>query len=192
MPATVFFHLQSPPFFAAGLFLTVLAIMTARLRKTKFSISISAAMVCLSTAAGSPILQIPRSPLISVMVDLSPSTRGAAFRDPKFLQQRIHELLGDHPYDLLAFASQNVPLDINQSLNEIPCDQTHFTPVAADDILLFSDAQFDLPKSAPPTFIAVDPELENVNDAAIKNLEIRGTSLAATISNTGPQRTATF
>jgi len=149
-------------------------------------------MILLALAAAGPIGKFTADPKIAVMVDLSPSTRGAMFRDPTQLQRRIHELLGDHKFRLLSFAAENQSLDPAGPFTEIPADETIFDPPAADDILLFSDGRFDLPQSAPPTFIAVDPGLEDVSDASVEKLEIRDGILSVTIANTGPDRIATF
>ena len=126
------------------------------------------------------------------MVDLSPSTRGARFRNPDFLRQRLAQLIGDAPYQLIAFAAENRPLDPAGPFDEMPADRTVFSPPNADAIVLFSDGQFDLPEHSPPVYVALDEGLENVADGSVRNLEIRGNSLAATIANSGPPREASF
>ncbi len=126
------------------------------------------------------------------MVDLSPSTRGAQFRNAWFLKQRITQLVGNSSYQTIAFASENRPLDLSGAIEEMPADRTIFSPPPVDAILLFSDAQFQLPEKSPPVYVAMDEGLENVKDGAVKKVELRGGSLAATISNTGADRAASF
>jgi hypothetical protein len=75
---------------------------------------------------------------------------------------------------------------------EIPTERTGFSPVAADDILLFSDCRFEIPDATPPTYVVADAELEEPADASIRHLEIRDGELAATIQNSGADRTVTF
>lgn len=129
-------------------------------------------------AAVGPTLSLPRKPDVLVMVDLSPSTRVATYRDTDSLQRRIQQLLGQTNYRIITFAGN--------------AERTVFTPPPADAILLFSDARFDLPTSAPPIFIVVDPDLENPPDAAVSRLEFRGDSVTAAIRNTGQPRLLAF
>lgn len=151
-----------------------------------------AGIICLVLAAAGPIIRLPRRGTLAVMIDLSPSTRTANFRNAQQTAFRLHELIGDTPYQLFGFAADVRALDPAGPWVEMPAAQTVFSPPAADAILLFSDAQFELPRSSPPIFIVDDPALENVADAAVRRLEIRGDSLDATISNTGVPRKATF
>src|SRR6266480_1610143 len=61
-----------------------------------------------------------REPRIAVMVDCSPSTRGASFRDAKWLRSRVRELLGNRAYDLYTFADASRRITENDALSEIP------------------------------------------------------------------------
>lgn len=149
---------------------------------------LAAGIVLLALAAAAPVWNRPKPGTIAVMVDLSPSTRGAKFRNADFLRRRVRELIGNSPYQLIAFAGQNLTVDPSEPLAEMPTDQTRFSPVAADAIVLFSDAQFDPPGASPPIYVAVDEGLENVSDASVRQLELRGQELSATISNTGARR----
>ena len=57
------------------------------------------------------------------------------------------------------------------------------------DVVLFSDARFDLPASAPPTYVVIDPLLESPADAAIASLQVRGRDVVVDVTNTsGPRR----
>jgi hypothetical protein len=149
-------------------------------------------IICLALAAGSPVWNRRQPRSVAVMVDLSPSTRGASFRDVAFLSRRIHELLGDAPFQLFGFGAQTQPLALDAPLTEMPADSTVYSPPPADVVLLFSDARFEVPVSSSPTFVVVDPELENVTDAAIDRLELNNGNLTATINDAGGPRIATF
>ncbi len=122
------------------------------------------------------------------MVDCSPSTRGASFRDAKWLRSRVGELLGNRAYELYAFADTSQRLRETDALAEISADRTTFSPPPVDQILLFSDGRFDVPAVIPPTHVVIDPALASPNDAAIVELEERGNQLAANVRNTGPPR----
>src|SRR5262245_40518363 len=115
-------------------------------KSVRILILLGAAMLTLS--AGGISVDWPRQPEVVVMVDLSASTRTASFRDRDARQARINQLLGQTPYREETFSDE-------------PVERTIFAPPpSADAVLLFSDGQFELPQSAPPTFIAVDSNLE--------------------------------
>ncbi len=150
-----------------------------------------AAVLCLAIAAGRPVWHRPAERGVAVMVDLSPSTRGATFRDPTFLSRRLRDLLGKTSYHLWGFAG-GAPVEFPPNLSEMPCDETHFMPVQADAIILFSDCQFAVPGWCPPTYVVVDPSLEQTSDARVDSLEIDGHRLRATFANSGNPRVAIF
>src|SRR6478672_8426857 len=99
------------------------------------------------------------------MFYLSPSTRGAAYRDRAALDRRIRELLGNTPYHIELFTDGTPIRDPGRALNDLPAERTRFVPPAAAAVLLFSDGRFALPAAAPPTFAVVDPELIAANDS---------------------------
>jgi hypothetical protein len=150
-----------------------------------------AGILCLALAAGKPVWNRPSKKSVAVMVDLSPSTRGATFRDAGFLSRRLHDLLGKTPYHLWGFAD-GPPVEFPPTLAEMPADQTRFAPVNADAIILFSDCQFDLPAWSPPVYVVVDSNLEQPEDGQVKGLRIEGNRLTAEITNGGPSRVAIF
>ncbi len=149
-------------------------------------------VICLAVAAGEPVWHRSKPGTVAVMVDLSGSTRGARFRDGDFFRRRVRELVGDSSCRFFGFSDHNVEIDPSGQLMEMTSDETRFAPAAADVILLFSDGRFDLPKASPPVYSVVDENLENVLDAAVERLEVRGGNLAAAISDSGSARIATF
>src|SRR5262245_30023648 len=127
----------------------------------------------LGVAAGS--IGVPLSPRkdVVVMVDRSQSTRTADYRNDSAFRKRLEQLIGDTPNRVIGFSGG------------VADDRTIFIPPAADAIVLFSDAQFDLPATGPPTYIVVDPNLEHAPDAAVARLEARGDTVVATVHNRG-------
>ncbi|MGD0540613.1 MAG: VWA domain-containing protein, partial [Tepidisphaeraceae bacterium] len=196
MSALAMVSLSSPQIGLAALALAIAAVGIAIIRRIDIPIMsamlLAAGVISVAAAAGGPVWHRSEPGTIAVMVDLSPSTRGARFRDADFLRRRVRELIGDSRREFIAFADHNVPIDPLGPMEEMPADQTRFSPAAADAIVLFSDARFDLPKSSPPVYVAVDENLENASDASVQRLELRGRTLAATIANSGPPRKASL
>jgi hypothetical protein len=159
--------------------------------------------ILLAVSAGGPRWE--RRPIgsVVVMVDLSPSTRGATFRDRSALDQRIRQLLGPLLYQAIGFSDHNQglriqppnnqttgnhPLATDPPLRDIPADHTVFAPPPADAVVLFSDGQFDLPASAPPTYPVIDPAMDHPEDAAVSQLSVLDHQVAASITNSGADR----
>jgi von Willebrand factor type A domain len=190
-------HFDSPAMLATALIGCGVAIAIGWIRHItvdRFAGTLLAiGLILIALATGNPLWRQPQAGVVSVAVDLSPSTRGASFRDRAWLDRRIHALLGDTRYDLTAFADGNHPLPTDSTLADIPADHTRFSPPAATAILLFSDGQFDLPATAPPTFAVIDPALDHPADAKVSNLEFRDGHVVATIDDSGSSpRTLTW
>src|SRR5688500_18363485 len=71
-------------------------------RSTRTLAIIGAAL--LAIAAGGPTWTRPDPAAVVVMVDLSPSTRGAAYRDSNYLDKRLAQLLGTTPRRVIFFS----------------------------------------------------------------------------------------
>ncbi|HEV8291193.1 MAG TPA: VWA domain-containing protein, partial [Tepidisphaeraceae bacterium] len=180
------FHSIPALIIGAALVLIILAIAIFRRPDMPRSsqVLVLLGLLLLVLAAGRLAYLQPDPHEIVVMVDLSPSTRTAQYRDSKFLQQRIRTLLAQNPHRVVYFSdemrTQIAPAD---HLPDLPSQKTNFNPPPAAAILLFSDARFELPPAAPPTFIAVDPMLENPADASIKQLQLRNQAIVTTLAN---------
>jgi hypothetical protein len=146
------------------------------------------AIVLLVLAAGDLHAPLPSRGEVVVMVDLSPSTRSATYRNRSTLDARLKQLLGNRSYRLVAFAEDQSPLPGDPKLADLPAVQTVFAPPAADAIVLLSDGQFDLPPSAPPTYAVIDPGLIEPADASIDNVRVEGENVDVTLTGRGPQR----
>jgi hypothetical protein len=189
--------IDHPGLFAAAFAIALLTVVLARLRRPAVSplttTLSAAALLLLALAAGGATWHRPVTSEVAVMVDLSASTRGATYRDPRTLDQRIRQLLGTTPYRVTYFADQNTATaPAGTPLPDLPGDVTRYAPPPAPAVLLFSDARFDVPPSAPPTFVVADPGLDQPDDAAVTRLERRRDDLAATVSNTGRPRRLTL
>lgn len=148
-----------------------------------------AGMLLLALAAAGVTWHRPSPQHVLVMVDLSPSTRTAAYRDRATLQRRVAQLIGSSPYRIITFAQTTAPLDPAASqLADLPAGRTVFSPPAASAVVLFSDARFQAPLLLPPTFVVVDPALEAPTDAAIADIEIRPDEAAVFTRNAGEKR----
>ena len=146
-------------------------------------------LVVLAMAAGGLTWKTTQHGEVAVMVDLSPSTRTAHYRTVQTLRRRVAQLLGTTRYRMIYFAAENrAKVPEGTLLDDLAAERTLFSPPAgAKAIVLFSDAQFDLPPGSPPVFAAVDPMLQDPPDAAVKRLEIRGKTLVATVGNQANQ-----
>lgn len=183
---------SSPILLMISLVLLALTFVTGLARRVQMRmltrVLIGAGLLLVALAAGGPILHLPRDPRIAVMVDMSPSTRTAQFRDQTALTERIQQLLPDVPVRISEFADRTRESSLADLGSEIPSDRTIFAAPSADAIVLFSDGRFELPTSAPPTFAVIDPNLESAPDARVDWLEIRGPSLAVAVANSGSAR----
>ncbi len=146
-----------------------------------------------SLAAASISLPLSPSGHIVVMVDLSPSTRGAMYRDPAFLRRRIAQLIGERPsgstnsprVDVIHFGQSNHAATMDSPLDEIPSERTVFDPPGADAVVLFSDGRFDRPAWSPPVFMALDAGLDQPVDASIRKLVWRDGAIDVTVQSDG-------
>lgn len=142
------------------------------------------AAACLLLAAAGIELRCDRDAKIVVMIDVSPSTRTATFRDPNAVEKRLRPILRGRAYETIYFAD-----GIQQSPQESPAARTRMEPPIADAVLLLSDGQFDPPVTMPPTFAVIDPALDAPPDAQVDDIEQRGSGLAVTTTVTGDPRT---
>lgn len=136
-------------------------------------------------AAGSMVLHLSGGGRVVVMVDLSPSTRGADYRQPGMLQRRIGQLIGDRPFVVIQFGESNRAATIDSPLEEIASKRTNFDPPTADAVVVFSDGRFAAPAYSPPVYFVLDAGLEHPADAAVRKMEMRGGEIAVTVKSTG-------
>lgn len=192
-PATIIFGSVAGLLAAAALVLcAAAAAVVRRIRAPKPAlVLLGAGATALAIAAGGPAVLTRGRHEVLVMVDLSASTRGASYRNVESLKHRLAQLAGNLPLRVLYFAGEvhHTP-PAGPYLADLPGDRTVFSPPPAAAILLFSDARFDLPQSAPPTYVVADPLLSDPPDAAVCRLELRQDHLAVAVRNAGQtQRT---
>ena len=191
-PFAAWIAIRAPGWLALGLALAGGVLAVALIRRPRMPAASGALMMigalCLALAGGDPAWQRPLPQRVSVMVDLSPSTRGARYRDARWLAQRIDALLGDAPRRLIFFAAGNVDATLPDGrLDDLPAEQTVFAPPLDGPVLLFSDGRFEPPAVSPPIYPVIDPLLQSPGDAAIARLQVRDRELAAHVVNHGEE-----
>ncbi len=151
------------------------------------------ALILFALAAGGFEYRRAEPATVSVMVDLSASTRGASYRDRATLNRRIAQLLGRTPHQIIFFSDGTLSSIAGDTLADLPSDRTGFRPFPADAIILFSDGQFDLPAAAPPVFPIIDTQLEHPPDAAIVDIQsYPDAQVLITLANQGSARLVTL
>ncbi len=146
--------------------------------------SLRGAMIALLLAAAGIDLRCDRDARIAVMIDVSPSTRAATFRNAKAVDARLRPLLHGRSFETIYFAD-----GVQASSQESSAMRTQLVPPIADAVLLLSDGQFEAPATMPPTFAIVDPALDAPADAQVTEIEQRGGQLAVSTRVTGEPRT---
>jgi hypothetical protein len=183
---------------AGGGLLVFVTIATVAIRRPGLSHSTlllaALGLSLLALAAGLPTWNRPTQKWVAVMVDLSASTRTATYRDQQGLEHRISTLLGAVPFRINYFADGAVEsAPGGDPVPDVISEKTTLPiPAGAAAVLLFSDCRFELPARIAPTYVVRDVGLEEVNDAAVKSLEIRGSEASAVISNRGKPRGLTL
>ena len=195
---------QSPVALAAAAAIVAITVVIAWRRRVALSQTTQGlaltGMLLLALAAGGPTWPRPAAREVAVMIDVSPSTRGAAYRDRAALARRVAELLGGTPHRLYTFADGLPTADLQAAdasaggpLADVAVDGTTYVPPpAAAAVLLFSDGRFPLPADAPPTFAVVDPNLLAAADARVTSIRVDGTGVAAQIDSTAGPRSLTW
>jgi hypothetical protein len=150
----------------------------------------------LALAAAGPTWLRPAGKPVAVLVDLSPSTRGAAYRDTAFLNRRLDELLGGRPRDLRFFADGAASIGpATPRLPDLPAERTTM-PEAADAsaVVLFSDGRLmAVPALLPPVHAVIDPALEQARDAAVTSLDVNADGVASVgVRNTDAPRPMSY
>ncbi len=181
----------SPIFLAVAALAAIAAVVVLWTRRLALPLStrvlLGLGAVLLAIAAGTPLWPRPVPQPVTVMVDVSPSTRGAAYREPAVLRKRLAQLLGSVPHEIVYFAEENrtePPAMVNDRLGDFAAERTVFSPPPGRAVMLFSDGRFALPKFSPPVYAVVDPLLIEPADAAIMSIEARGDQVAVAVSNT--------
>src|SRR5438105_1582955 len=134
-------YFSSPLFLAWGLGLAAIAVVVGarELAMPRASRALAlVAMLLLALAAGGMAYHPHWPGNMIVMVDLSPSTRTASYRERRILETRIGQLLGGVPHRLSYFADGEVAaLDGSADLADVSCERTVFSPPPADAVVLF-------------------------------------------------------
>lgn len=197
MPTFEFFQFETPWAGAAALLIVCATGVLAWKRRPAVPqatiVCMAAAMAALVTAAAGLVWNRPVPASVDVWVDLSPSTRTAAFRDRAELLTRVRRLVAGVPFKLRFFArgEGTLPSDL-ATLPDLPTSRTEFLPSDAAAALLFSDGRFAEPEFVPPLYAVIDPALERVTDAAVRDIAQQGKSVTTSVHNSGASRVLTI
>lgn len=140
--------------------------------------------ILLVLASSGPELSCEKPLRIVAAVDVSPSTRGAAFRNPDNVIERIRQVFPGYPVQIRYFADGPV-----QTSTEVNCSYTRLPSYDADVLLLMSDGRFEAPSVLPPVYVLYDPTLDAPNDARITELEWQENGLKVGTMAVVPGRT---
>lgn len=133
------------------------------------------ATAMLTLAAIGVQVRCNRTLTIVAMVDVSPSTRGATFRDPKALEAKLRQLTPRRTASIRYFAD-----GIVAQATEAASTRSTLPEMAADAVLLFSDGRIDAAARLAPVYAVVDPALNAAVDARVE--EVRTGEAGATVT----------
>ena len=174
----------------------LLAVLSAMLMRQAPTLPIASRVACVITVvllalAGGDIAwrrEVPAD--VVVLIDRSPSTRGAAYRDPASLDALLETLLPAATVRRIAFADGIAPI-ADGVLDDVVVDRTRLpAPPPADAYVLLSDGRWHAPppEMRAPVFAVIDPELQSAEDRAIVGLEPRGDRLGIRLRASAPGR----
>jgi hypothetical protein len=159
--------IASPIFFLLCLLPGAYVVWSARRISNRFAarmLQITTLFLCLS--AGDFSVQCSRALDVVVLIDVSASTRAATFRDDKSWRQRLGPLLAGRSFRVNYFADDLQPDTIERTPT-----RTQFPLINADAIMLFSDGQFELPRTLMPgIFPVIDPAMNEPADAQVAGI----------------------
>jgi hypothetical protein len=165
--------------------LAVAALLTLLLRKRLRRRPLLLAMtglVLLLVAAAAPRVTLERTPSVAILVDLSPSTRSAPWRESGYVERTAAALAPRARRQVITFGEAGPAETLAES--RLPA-------IAADAILLFSDGHVLAPESLPPVY-AVQPQWR-AEDARIARLEhTREGAQAWVVNHSGRTRRLTL
>lgn len=126
-----------------------------------------------------------------ILVDLSPSTRVAAYRQSDYLHRRIEQLLGYRPAPAqIRYFGDGLftPPTSSGRLPDAPARHTSLPALEGAAILVFSDARFHATAPSPPLHLVIDPLLETPADAAVSRADQRANAVVALVRSTAAGR----
>lgn len=129
------------------------------------------ATLLLWLAATGVQLRCDREVRVVALVDVSPSTRGAAFRGPMAVDAKLKQLVPNRRVEIRYFADGRVTTP-----SESASQQTRLPPTDADAVILMSDGRFEAPAAMPPVYAVVDPSLDSSADARIDDIRVESST----------------
>lgn len=128
---------------------------------------IRVATLLLLLAVAGVQLRCDRELRIVALVDVSPSTRGAIFRDRVAVDAKLKQLVPGRAVEIRYFADGRVTTS-----DESAATQTRMPETDADAVILMSDGRFDAPDVVPPVFAVVDASLDATGDARVTGVSV--------------------
>ena len=183
MPPLTEFQFQSPLAMSLSALAAILAAALAWRASMPVAAKVAGAacLVLMVFAAGGPVGQRQVPARLAVTVDLSPSTRGAAWRDPEWLRHLVERLREQGPTDVLAFASETARLELPAYTGaDRPAEATRLdVPPDIDAALILTDGRLAIDSDGPASTLAVHQALLQPTDAAVTRLTVDGDSVLA-------------
>jgi hypothetical protein len=142
----------------------------------------SLALLLAIAAAGAPRLERRVLPRLAVLVDVSPSTRTGAWREPAWLEAFIQSLAAKAEPSLYAFAAEPVPValeDYTGAEQQAPTTRMAL-PDGYDAYLILTDGRLELIDHGATATLAIDEALLAPSDAAVTGLRIDGDRILTT------------
>lgn len=146
------------------------------------------AILMLALAAGDVAVHRETRPTVAVIIDRSPSTRSAAYRDPESLAVLLDSLLPAVEIKRFAFADGDAPLPAGK-IDDVSVDHTRLGSFPqADAYVLLSDGRWhdQPPAVGAPVFAVIDPVLRDAVDRAVLEIALRGPGAQVQVRATLP------
>ncbi len=145
---------------------------------------LAGAVALLVLAASGPWAGLPRTPRIALLVDVSPSTRTASWRDPVELRHITATLARAGRVSTYSFADGTAVLAIDayDGGTAVVAKTRAVTPAQADVAVLLTDGRLDLTPLGPVAFL-IDPALDQPGDHRVTQLTYAGDRPVAVASD---------
>jgi hypothetical protein len=172
-----------------------IACATVARRRLPIAIFLAAAIFAGLAAAADIRIFLRRAPIVAVLIDASPSTRGFWFRDATEAR-RVAAHIADSlaPGATLKFSTfaDGDPTTTDGAIAEQAVDRTTLSRIDADAVLLLSDGRLVVSKSVRAPIYPIIGRENPTGDARLLAAEIDGDRLVVALANDGPRRTLTW
>lgn len=142
-------------------------------KNSKFFFAVGLFLLSLAAGGLEFLYRHPRETV--VLVDLSDSTRNAEYREKKFLENRVGQLMGKRAFQIVEFSSDSGATGVAE--DSLKFGATGLPRLNPDQpVLLFSDGRVHIGQvELPPIYPVVDPGLINPYDSRINDISLSKT-----------------